>query len=66
MRYNRRLQALCKWVGILSDGEASCALSCYREGNTYCCEAVANYGGPEPLIRRAVEMRHKLRSIGVI
>ena len=60
---------IVKWVGILSDSETDCAFRCHREGITYCCEAVAHFGGTVVLMRRAADARHNtalLKAIGVL
>lgn len=61
-RYPRLVRAM-KWVAILSDTEAACAIRDYRDGYGdpgYGSEAVAHYGGPLVTIRRAIECRHRI------
>ena len=56
----------CKWVAILSDGEAACAIRDYRDGFQgpgFGSEAVAHFGGPRAVIERAWQVRHLVRDI---
>jgi hypothetical protein len=53
-----RLLSLLCWQGCLSHREAEVCLEGYRQGDEYCCEAVAHYGGATALIKDAVRNRH--------
>jgi hypothetical protein len=62
-----RLVTACTWVAILSRSEAACAIRDYRRGGEYLRwgggEAVAHFGGPEHVIRRAVALRAAARAM---
>jgi len=63
-----RLATACQWVAILSRSEAGCALRDYRSPNPELRrygggEAVAHFGGPEYVIRRAIQCRAVARAL---
>ncbi len=60
VRYPRLIRSM-KWVAILSDGEAACALRDYRDGygsEHFGSEAVHHFGGPLAVIKAAIRARH--------
>jgi hypothetical protein len=59
-RYPLLVRAM-KWVAILTDGEAACAIRDYRDGYQgpeFGSEAVCHYGGPRAVIEAAWRGRH--------
>lgn len=52
-----RLLSLMRFVGCLSNTEASACIRDYVDGFEYSSEAVHHYGGAPKLIKRAVELR---------
>lgn len=48
----RLLRAAC-WVGILSRGEAMCAVTALRYGHSHAGEAVTHFGGPKAVLSSA-------------
>jgi hypothetical protein len=64
--YRKRWPHLLKamgYVACLSEGEAISALRAYFRGDPYACEAVAHFGGPEAVLRAAIEKRSALFSM---
>jgi hypothetical protein len=58
-----RLARLVAWTGILSSGEAGCAIRDYRDGYNFSGEAVNHFGGTRALIKRAIQNRHQIRRV---
>jgi len=57
-RLTRIIKAI-KWVGLLSENEATHCLEMYRQGFTLSgSEAVCHYGGNKKVISDAVRLRH--------
>lgn len=62
VKYPRLIRAM-QWVAILSDGEAVGAIMDHTMGLSgpgFGCEAVHHFGGPEAVIRAAIQARHRM------
>lgn len=58
-----RLARMCKWVAILSDGEADACIRDYKAGIQYSSEAVNHFGGTRAVVERAIAVRFVVRKI---